>query len=463
MKSLLIFIVGLMFLFSCTPEFLSLKRDMKNVVPQSLEDFQSLMDYSAVMNLNSAYLLGEIGAGDFYLKDETWNALSSPWVKNAYNWQKDIFQGSQSDIWNRMYEKVLYCNIVLEGLARNKDDIYDIKGYNDVRGQALFWRSYSFYQLAQFFCAAYDKQNLEGIIGLPLRLESDIDQKVQQSTLQQTYNKIVENLLEAEELLKDDKPSVYGTYFKSRPSKIALRALLSRVYLQMQDYSGAKEYAQKVLSMQSELLDYNKVAVKPAKEYSFDFFGATNPEVLLYDVMFYNNVIAQSRLIVDSVLLRSYQEHDLRKERFFTSTNGGDTTFRGSYNGNVDLHGFITLPEVYLTLAESSVRTDDLIKAKDVMNVFLSKRYANGSARDISSLDKGTLLDFILQERRKELVFRGVRWQDLRRLNLEPQFERTITRNIEGTVYTLLPNSSKFIYPLPEDEVILNGYKQVQR
>jgi hypothetical protein len=463
MKKLLLLIVGIVFLVSCTKDFLSLKRDMKNVVPQSLEDFQALMDNSAVINLNSAYLLGEIGAGDFYLKDETWNALSSPWVKNAYNWQADIFQGSQSDIWNRMYEKILYCNIVLEGLERNKNDIHDIQGYNDVRGQALFWRSYSFYQLAQFFCAVYDKQNLEGRIGLPLRLESDIDQKVGQSTLLQTYNQIVVNLLEAENLLKEEKPIIFGAYFKSRPSKIALRALLSRIYLQMQEYVKAKEYAQKVLTMQSQLLDFNQVPVKPVKEYTFDIFGSTNPEVLLYDVMFYNSVIAQSRLIVDSVLLRSYEVNDLRKARFFTSTNGVDTTFRGSYNGNVDLHGFITLSEVYLILAESSVRENDIIRAKEIMNVFLSNRYANSTIKDISSLEKSALLNFILQERKKELVFRGVRWQDLRRLNLEPEFETTITRKIEGISYKLLPKSQKYIYPLPDDEVILNGYKQVER
>lgn len=463
MKRLIIITIGILLLKSCTPDFLSLKRDMKNVVPQTLEDFQSLMDYSAVMNLNSAYLLGEIGAGDFYLKDETWNALSSPWVKNAYNWQKDVFQGSQSDIWNRMYEKVLYSNIVLEGLERNKGDIQDIQGANDVKGQALFWRSYSFYQLAQFFCAVYDKENLVGKIGLPLRLESDIDQKVGQSTLLQTYEQIVGDLLEAEDLLKNEKPSIFGTYFKSRPSKIALRALLSRIYLQMQEYALAKAYAEKVLTMQVELLDYNQIAVKPAREYSFDFFGATNPEVILYDVMFYNNVIAQSRLIVDSILLRSYEEHDLRKYRFFTSTNGVDTTFRGSYNGNVDLHGFTTLSEVYLILAESSIRTNDALRSKNIMNVFLSKRYTTGTLRDISSLDENALLDFILQERRKELVFRGVRWQDLRRLNLESQFETTIIRKIEGTEYKLLPNSPKYIYPLPQDEIILNGYVQVER
>ncbi|MBN8856731.1 MAG: RagB/SusD family nutrient uptake outer membrane protein, partial [Sphingobacteriales bacterium] len=64
-------------------------------------------------------------------------------------------------------------------------------------------------------------------------------------------------------------------------------------------------------------------------------------------------------------------------------------------------------------------------------------------------------LDTILVERRKELPFRGVRWTDLRRLNLEGR-TITLTRVLNGTTYQLPPNSKLYTLPIPPDVIIFN-------
>jgi starch-binding outer membrane protein, SusD/RagB family len=67
----------------------------------------------------------------------------------------------------------------------------------------------------------------------------------------------------------------------------------------------------------------------------------------------------------------------------------------------------------------------------------------------------------ILQERRKELPFTAdVRWEDLRRLNKDPNFQKTIVRVLNGTTYTLPPNDPKYVLPIPENEVQLSGLQQ---
>jgi hypothetical protein len=71
-------------------------------------------------------------------------------------------------------------------------------------------------------------------------------------------------------------------------------------------------------------------------------------------------------------------------------------------------------------------------------------------------------LDTVLAERRKELAFRGIRWSDLRRLNQE-DWNITLTRNLNGTPYTLPPNSKLYTLPIPPDVIQESGIAQNPR
>ena len=46
-------------------------------------------------------------------------------------------------------------------------------------------------------------------------------------------------------------------------------------------------------------------------------------------------------------------------------------------------------------------------------------------------------------------MFKGMRWFDLKRLNKDPRFAKTVTHSyFEGT-YTLEPNSPHYVLPFP--------------
>ncbi|MOA51075.1 SusD family protein [compost metagenome] len=72
-------------------------------------------------------------------------------------------------------------------------------------------------------------------------------------------------------------------------------------------------------------------------------------------------------------------------------------------------------------------------------------------------------LDVVLKERRKELLFRGLRWTDLRRLNLDPTTARTPKRELDGKIYTIEPNSPNYVYPFPDNVIQLAGLIQNER
>src|SRR5690606_17026738 len=116
--------------------------------------------------------------------------------------------------------------------------------------------------------------------------------------------------------------------------------------------------------------------------------------------------------------------------------------------GSSVLFSGLTTAELYLVLSECEVRLGNVIESLSYINPLLEKRF-DGSFTSIDTPDAESLLVIILEERRKELVFRGLRWMDLKRLNLDFRFQKAITRELFGNTYVLLPQSEKYVVPAP--------------
>ncbi len=57
--------------------------------------------------------------------------------------------------------------------------------------------------------------------------------------------------------------------------------------------------------------------------------------------------------------------------------------------------------------------------------------------------DAEKVLRFVLEERRRELAFMNMRHIDLKRLNKEARFQKTIVHKAEGMEYKLLPEQQR--------------------
>src|SRR5690606_23415263 len=101
--------------------------------------------------------------------------------------------------------------------------------------------------------------------------------------------------------------------------------------------------------------------------------------------------------------------------------------------------------------------------ARDRLTKLLSNRYTLNAFSIPPINEKVELIKFIINERKKELLFRGIRWSDLRRFNKEKEFEMTLYRTVGGQNYELHPNDKRYVLPIPDDVVVLTGMTQNAR
>jgi hypothetical protein len=245
-----------------------------------------------------------------------------------------------------------------------------------------------------------------------------------------------------------------------RPSRAAAYGLLSRVYLSMRMYDSSLKYASACLSIQKGLMNFNGDAditelsgAAPFRKFNKEtiFYTEMNGSVFLH---------TYSNCFIDTVLYSLFDSNDLRKEAYFESNNGYDK-FKGSYSGsrNILFTGIAT-DEIYLTVAECMIRTDKVAEGLDILNQLMLTRWnTNVTFVPLTAATKKEALDLVLMERRKELLIRGLRWMDIKRLNKEG-FNITPERKFGGMTFKLPPNDNRYALPIPSDIISLTGMKQ---
>ncbi len=442
---ILILFVGLG-LVSCEKDFLNERPAKGLLVPSTLSDFQALLDNQGVMN--SAPNLGVISSDDFYSTD---NGIQSATTinRNIYLWADDLYEGAYVADWSMPYQQVFYANVVLDGLMKMNESLKETSEWRQIKGSALFFRGFAMANLVQQFAAPYVPATAEQTDGLPVRLNPDVNERPGRGSLKNTYDQIIHDLTDAAKLLPEE-----STY-KSRPGKSAALALLARVSLSMGNYQQAEIFASSCLKLNNQLLDYNSLNlnITNAANSFPQALQNTNGEILFYSALISNSFFFSTLTRVDSVLFQSYHPDDLRRSALFVERSKGIINLKGNYTGSLAYFGGLALDEVYLTRAECYARTGKIDDALKDLNNLLLKRWKRGTFVPFTTSDQDMAIKLILTERRKEMIGRGLRWNDLRRLNLESRFAVTLNRLISGKTYTLLPNSNRYTLPLPDAEI----------
>jgi starch-binding outer membrane protein, SusD/RagB family len=450
MKSKLIILclfINLAGLISCK-KFLETKSDQGLATPSTLADLEAILNNSSI-NIGTALLNGM--TDEYYLSFNDWQTLPRLF-KDGYVWDPAL---NDYNDWSVQYQAVFNANTVLFNLDLISKANSELDRQNKIRGAALFYRSFAFYRLLQLYALQYDQSSAASDWGIPLRLSADINEVSSRAKMQESYDRILNDLQLALTLLPGDLPTSITT--KTYPTQTAVHALLAKVYLQMRDYAKAGENANKVLQLHGSLMDFNDNNWVDTN--SIGPFKPGNPEVILYT---HANASPNSMTSakIDSNLYNSYAPNDLRKAAYFILNSDAGYNFRGSYSGNpYELFCGLATDEMYLVRAECFARAGNANDAMKDLNDLLRTRWRaeNGISTYVDQVatDAGDALVRIIAEKKKELVYRETRWPDIKRLNEEPQFAITLKRNLGGQEYTLSPNDLRFALLIPRE--VLNS------
>jgi hypothetical protein len=406
------------------------------VTPNSVEELGQLIIGNSVFS--SGHSNNIFMSDEFYITDDTYESLAKTLNKNAYLWMPLFGEGEDDNNWNNFYKQIYPANYVLSLI-----DDSELGGANEVdrkriKAEALTIRAMAYLQLVNLYGPHYNENTAENDMSVPLLLIPDIKPELPRSSVKDIYDQILIDLLAAEKLFSSNEvPRV-----RINSSKNAVYGILSRVYLYQGNWEESLKYSNKMLTNYDVLYDYNDYTKEDAylvKELS----GLNNIESVLFrsSSQKYTESNMQVKLVQDLVDL--FEEGDLR----FTYFTEKDTV-----DGGYEYLGFdhnplvgIQTPEIYLNKAEALVHLDQKDDAMDVLNLLRQKRFSPANYTELTALTNEEAMQNVLDERRREMMFTGLRWFDLKRLNLVDAYKTTITRIVNGQTYILEPNSDQYV------------------
>lgn len=318
----------------------------------------------------------------------------------------------------------------------------------EIYAEALVHRAFAYLQLVNIYGPQFNPTTANSEKAVPLLLEPTLFSSLERSSVDQVYKQIISDLEGALVYNIPETPS-----FNVLPSKKAVYALLARTYLYMGQYQLSLDNAEKVLTLQNGLIDLNSFATG----YSYPTL-LNNPEIIFSKTLLstYNG----APLAAD--LLNSFSTNDLRSNyyiiagSFFFPSHTGKAFGIATYSNSTGINIGVSVPEMYLTAAECYARLKNKDKAVDYLNILRAKRYKSGSVYQVSAATDAEALNLVLTERQKEFIGRGFRWFDQRRLNLDPNFQKTYTRVFKNETFTLSPNGAGYVFPIHQNYIDLN-------
>lgn len=445
-------------------DFLDIKPKGEKI-PTTVSDYETLLNYESVQKVSDtypAYLTDDVFLPDVAEGTATpgLNSVDQS-IRNLYLFKKEVFGDAQDDgFWFASYNRIYYYNTVI-------DNIMDADGSDEqqklsIRAEALISRALEYLYLVNGYAKYYDVRTAESDPGVPLILDEDISKKnLVRASVKDVYAQIQSDLQTA---LPNLPMQAKGNAF--RASKAAGYGILAKMYLYMGNYAEALKAANAVLEMNNSLLDLKKYAVVKAQS----SIGRTNvpqdidnPENIYIKFAPYVYGLS-SKVFGSDELISLFSEDDMRLQVYFTKNFRNIPTDKYVWAPYLRANLAVSSPEIYLIAAECEAREGSIERAIALINKLRDNRIKNNT--DIVATDRNDALQKVLEERRRELAMSGmVRYIDLKRLNQESQFAKTVTHVTGEGTFSLEPNSPLYVLPIPAKVMRFNknSMKQNER
>lgn len=417
--------------------------DFLDIQPKGRVIITTADDYRKMLTQAYAIIPEDRGLATFRSDEFTMDAtLSSEDIasyKDIWCWNDSAADNSTSSFgWRNYYQVIYEANHTIE----NKDKITEgtKEEIDQLVGESYMLRAYMHFLLVNLFGEPYtavaDPYTAKGV---PLKLDNNTEKMLVRSSVGTVYDQIVSDVDEAEKYLN---VGTWPTGYNYRFTTLALEAMRSRMYLYMGKWQESLDASQKVLAGQDTLSDLSKELPNA--------YNSAENILALEQVMTANYVDAAK---VNRELFARYNTNDLRRTKYFkqvTASNilcvkGGSNTYSCSFRTG----------EIFLNAAEAALRLKQPEKARGYLYKLMEKRYQPAYFATLKAeadgMDNEALLNFILEERCKELAFEGHRWFDLRRTT-----RQAITKVYGTTTYTLSDGDSRYTLRIPSEAISAN-------
>lgn len=368
------------------------------------------------------------------LQDYTTSIISLP----IYNNVLTADNTTVSTLWKSSYSQIYNVNSIIKGVENSTNLSTSVK--NQLKGESLFVRALVHFYLMQIY----------GKIPYITGTDYEVNRQVPRLPETEVYDAIETDLVEAKGLLTDD----YISPDKARPNKMAVYALLSRVYLYRNKNLEAINEASTVINSPLYVWenDLNKVFLRNSTTTIWQFASATPVRNTNEGSIFIFVSGPPPLCALRSDFINAFETGDQRKVKWTKAvTNGANTWFhpfkyklRIATTASQEYSVILRLAEQYLIRAEARAKQGDLIGAKE--DIDLIRNTAGLSNTTASTATE--ILEEIQKQRRFELFTEyGHRFSDLKR-----------SGTINSVLFLSKPgwNNSDVVWPIPDSELIVN-------
>lgn len=420
----------------------------------------------------SEYLYGNIGTSE-----KNYIRLKAA---HLHHWQPDPFLDSNNEEiedknWRKTWSRIAAMNSIIYQIGVLRDHEDDQQLCNRVEGEARFLRAQYYFWLANLYGQPYRKTSAATDLCIPLKTSEEVEDKYfSRATSAEVWGQIVSDLEKATVLLRGIEQTT-----KYRTNQTAAFVLLSRVHLFMENYEQAVACADSALKK----IDYRLLDLNTHQEGSPVYVNSTevifthgpNLMAILHAPIYTSYANAYTSCYTSSDdLMACFSEKDLHRKAFFIERPSPGSGYRcvktHNYHECVSDFFAIRLPEAYLNKAEALAILGREDEAITTIQELRANRFADADAISESGEE---LVNFIRDERRRELCFEGHRWFDLRRyaVNSVYPYEKEIRHAsmiysnnsvYQEGVYVLHPYSedaAAYTLPIPNYAIEFNeGY-----
>lgn len=419
-------------------------------------------------------IASDIRTGDFVCTNLNAATGSTTYQLLGQTTTNDVVQ-----IWEFGYQAINAANVFIDGMNATGTAVVGAEAGAAYVAEARLIRAVSYYNLLQLYARPY----LDGAgskPGLPLRLSGNKmpgDYSLARSTVKETYAQILQDLDFAEQNLPANYTSaVLNT---TRAHKNTAIALKTRVYLSMQDYANVITEANKIVSQGAPFSA--AAGAKNALEADIKtvFTGPYTSTESIFSLPFSSNDAPGPALAGyylpgtrdgGTASSNGAGEYSLNPDGIVADQDWSATDARRSFvkvgptskktwlfkfsqaTPYLDYAPVIRYSEVLLNLSEALTKSTSAVDSRAVALVNAvrnrsdkSKTYTTGSFANATALTAA-----ILKERQIEFLGEGIRNADIMRLGLE------IPAKPAHSVPAAAPSSPNYIFPISNDELILN-------